>query len=108
MLSKKTCEACKVGASKVTEDEKEKYLPIIPLWTIISEDEIEKIKRDFIFKNFKEALNFTNKVGALAEEENHHPDITTGYGKVTVVWYTHKINGLHFNDLIMAAKTDIL
>ena len=108
MLSKKTCEACRIGAPKVTKDETEKYLPIIPLWNIILENDVEKLKRDFKFKNFKEALEFTNILGALAEEEKHHPDITTRYGSVSVIWYTHKINGLHLNDRIMAAKTDIL
>jgi len=106
MLSKKTCEACRVGAPKVTEDEKLQYLPVIPLWKIVLEDSIEKLERKFEFKNFKEALDFTNKVGDIAEEENHHPDITTRYGSVKVVWYTHKIEGLHINDFIMAAKTD--
>jgi 4a-hydroxytetrahydrobiopterin dehydratase len=55
-----------------------------------------------------QALDFTNKVGGLAEEEDHHPAILTEYGKVTVVWWTHAIKGLHRNDFIMAAKTDQL
>jgi 4a-hydroxytetrahydrobiopterin dehydratase len=59
-------------------------------------------------KDFAEALEFTNKVGAVAEKEGHHPDILTAWGKVTVSWWTHKIRGLHKNDFIMAAKTDKL
>jgi len=62
----------------------------------------------FTIPNFVEALNFTNKVGALAESEGHHPALLTEWGKVTVTWWTHKIGGLHRNDFIMAAKTDQL
>jgi 4a-hydroxytetrahydrobiopterin dehydratase len=62
----------------------------------------------FNFKNFLQALKFTNKIGAIAEEEGHHPRIITEYGRVTVDWWTHKIGGLHKNDFIMAAKTDEL
>jgi 4a-hydroxytetrahydrobiopterin dehydratase len=58
------------------------------------------------FKNFSQALEFTNKIGAIAEEEDHHPLIITEYGRVTVDWWTHMIGGLHKNDFIMAAKTD--
>jgi 4a-hydroxytetrahydrobiopterin dehydratase len=60
----------------------------------------------FNFKNFLQALKFTNKIGAIAEEEGHHPRIITEYGRVTVDWWTHMIGGLHKNDFIMAAKTD--
>ncbi len=66
------------------------------------------ITRVFKFKNFLEALDFTNKVGEIAESEGHHPEITTEWGKVTVQWWTHKIKGLHENDFGMAAKTDLL
>lgn len=58
------------------------------------------------FPNFRSALDFTNKIGALVEAEGHHPALTTEYGKVTVAWWTHKIKNIHRNDLIMAAKTD--
>ena len=60
------------------------------------------------FPTFVDALAFTNKVGALAEEEGHHPALLTEWGKVSVTWWTHKIRGLHRNDFIMAAKTDLL
>jgi 4a-hydroxytetrahydrobiopterin dehydratase len=64
--------------------------------------------RAFKFKNFTEALAFTDQVGEIAEEEGHHPALFTEWGKVTVRWWTHKIGGLHENDFIMAAKTDRL
>ena len=62
----------------------------------------------FKFNNFEEALSFTNKLGALCEQESHHPAILTEWGKVTVTWWTRKIKGLHENDFIMAVKTDAL
>jgi 4a-hydroxytetrahydrobiopterin dehydratase len=64
--------------------------------------------RTFRFPNFREALAFTDRVGALAEAEGHHPALLTEWGTVTVFWWTHKIHGLHRNDFIMAAKTDAL
>ena len=107
-LTQIKCEACRVGAPLVTEEEKETYLASIPKWSIILEDDVEKLTRNFSFKNFKEALAFTNKLGVIAEDEAHHPDITTRYGSVSVIWYTHTIKGLHLNDFIMAAKTDLI
>jgi 4a-hydroxytetrahydrobiopterin dehydratase len=80
--------------------------PQVPEWEIMSEDDVNKLKRVFKFPNFKKALEFTNQVGEIAEEENHHPLLKTEWGKVTVLWWTHKISGLHENDFIMAAKTD--
>ena len=63
-------------------------------------------KKSIPSKNFREALAFTNQVGEIAEAQGHHPGLLTEWGKVTVTWWTHKINGLHKNDFIMAAKTD--
>ena len=70
-------------------------------------DGIEQLTCSFAFKDYLSALNFVNKVANLAEEEDHHPEIL-GMGKVTVSWWSHKIKGLHKNDLIAAAKTDSL
>ena len=69
---------------------------------------IGRLERVFTFKDFAEALSFTNRVGALAETEGHHPAILTEWGRVTVTLWTHKIRGLHRNDFIMAAKVDSL
>jgi 4a-hydroxytetrahydrobiopterin dehydratase len=77
-------------------------------WSIVERDGIKRIERSFKFKNFEETLLFTNKIGKMAEEEGHHPSILTEWGRVTVTWWTHKINGLHRNDFIMAAKSDQL
>jgi 4a-hydroxytetrahydrobiopterin dehydratase len=84
------------------------FKPQTPNWQVIEVDGIKRLQRAFKFKNFTEALAFTNQVGALAEAEDHHPTLVTEWGKVTVTWWTHKIKGLHQNDFIMAAKTDAL
>ena len=67
---------------------------------------VPRLERAFSFANFAEALAFTNAVGGLAEAAGHHPALTTEWGRVTVVWWTHAIGGLHRNDFVMAAKTD--
>ena len=98
--------ACRAGEPTVTDSEIDMLLPQIPEWQIKEVDGIKRLERVFKLKNFAQALEFTNMVGAIAEEENHHPLIITEYGKVTINWWTHKIGGLHKNDFIMAAKTD--
>jgi 4a-hydroxytetrahydrobiopterin dehydratase len=95
-------------APSVTADEIKELQPKIPEWQIIAEDAIPKLDRQFRFKSFKDAIAFTNAVGAAAEEEGHHPRLTTEWGKVSVTWWTHKIKNLHKNDFIMAAKTDAI
>ena len=107
-LTEQKCVACRVGAPSVTPDEITQLHPKIPDWQIITEDGIPKLDRVFKFKNFKDAIAFTDAVGAAAEEEGHHPRITTEWGKVAVTWWTHKIRNLHKNDFIMAAKTDAI
>ena len=92
----------------MTDTEIDKLHPQVPDWKVIQRDDIKRLERQFKFKDFAEALKFTNKVGQLAETEDHHPSLLTEWGKVTVTWWTHKIKGLHSNDFIMAAKTDRL
>ena len=107
-LAGKTCEACRAGAPKATQEEIDKFIPQLPDWEIIEVDGIKQLRKAFTFNNFEDALSFTDKVGTIAEEDGHHPAILTEWGKVNVTWWTHKIHGLHFNDFIMAAKTDKL
>lgn len=102
------CVACRGDEPPATEAEIALYQPYVPEWKIIEREGIKRLERTFKFKNFVQAVEFTNKVAALAEEEGHHPAILTEWGKVTVTWWTHKIKGLHRNDFIMAAKTDQL
>jgi 4a-hydroxytetrahydrobiopterin dehydratase len=105
-LAGKTCVPCRGGVPPLPKAEAEGYLREAPGWALM--DDGTRIERRFTFKNFKEALAFVNQVGALAEEEGHHPDITFGWGNATVSLHTHKIRGLHENDFIMAAKINRL
>lgn len=102
------CEACRKGAPKVTEQDIAELSPEVPQWNMHDREGILQLERSYDFSNFVEALAFTNRVGDLAENEGHHPDLLTEWGKVTVTWWSHKIKGLHRNDFIMAAKTDAL
>ncbi len=105
-LTQFKCEACHRGAPTVTNEESAVFQQQVPQWTIVERDGIKRLERTFTFKNFVDALAFTNKIGEIAEEEGHHPALLTEWGTVTVTWWTHKIKGLHRNDFIMAAKTD--
>ncbi len=107
-LKAQQCEICRVGAPLVSEDEAKTLLLQIPDWEIVELDNIKRLSRTYNFKNFADALEFTNRVGGLAEAENHHPAILTEWGRVNVSWWTHKIKGMHKNDFIAAAKTDEL
>jgi 4a-hydroxytetrahydrobiopterin dehydratase len=107
-LTNEKCTACRRDSPRVTEAEVAELKPHIPEWTLLERDGIERLERIYRFANFAEALAFTNHVGALAEEEGHHPAILTEWGRVTVTLWTHKIRGLHRNDFIMAAKIDAL
>ncbi len=107
-LATRKCEACRVGAPMVTDAEAAELHRQIPAWELIEVDDIKRITRTFRFGNFAEALAFTNQIGSIAEEANHHPMLVTEWGKVSVTWWTHKIRGLHVNDFIMAARADAL
>jgi 4a-hydroxytetrahydrobiopterin dehydratase len=84
------------------------YQAKLPDWEIYKKDGVLHLEKIYQFKNFLQAVDFTNQVAQIANEEDHHPAILTECGKVTVTWWTHKIAGLHLNDFIMAAKTDQL
>ena len=102
----KTCTPCKGGTPPITPQEAEGLHAQIPQWDV--RDEALRIERTFRFRNFREALTFVQHVGELAEAEGHHPDISFGWGYVTVTLQTKKIKGLHENDFIVAAKIDRL
>ena len=107
-LSKESCKACQRGAPQLTAAEISTAQQDIPAWDVKEIDGEKRFQRVFSFDDFVAALSFANKVGDLAESNNHHPALTVEWGKVTVQWWTHKINGLHRNDAVMAAKTDTL
>ncbi len=107
-LAGATCVACRRDAPQVTDAEIADLLPEIPDWELIEIDGIKQLQRMFSFDDFAQALAFTDRVGAVAEEQGHHPALLTEWGRTTVTWWTHKIKGLHRNDFVMAAKTDRL
>jgi 4a-hydroxytetrahydrobiopterin dehydratase len=107
-LTQLKCIPCRGDEPPVTEEEIAELHPQVPQWQVVEQDGVKQLQRVFKFKNFAQALEFTNKVGELAEAEDHHPALLTEWGQVTVTWWTHKIKGLHRNDFIMAAKTDQL
>jgi 4a-hydroxytetrahydrobiopterin dehydratase len=102
------CVACRGGEPKLTEAEIQDLKVHVPQWQVQEVDGMNRLERIFKFRNFSEAMEFTNQIGRVAEEEDHHPRVITEWGRVTVQWWTHKIGGLHRNDFIMAAKTDEL
>ncbi len=103
-LAEQKCVPCEGGVLPLTIQEAETLMKDVPGWTLA--DGAKKIEREFTFKNFAEALAFTNKVGAIAESEGHHPDLTVKWGKVGIELSTHAIGGLSVNDFILAAKID--
>ena len=107
-LHQQSCAACNSDAPSLDKAGIKELLNNVPEWEVDYVDDVPILTREFRFDNFVDALAFTNKVGALAEQEQHHPALVTEWGKVTVDWWTHKIKGLHKNDFIMAAKTDLL
>ncbi|MBA56497.1 MAG: 4a-hydroxytetrahydrobiopterin dehydratase [Pseudomonadales bacterium] len=107
-LKTESCEACGPGAAGVTDSDVTEWMAQLPEWKIVEEEGMKKLRRVVRFPDFAAALAFTNQVGELAEQFNHHPALLTEWGKVTVSWWTHSIGGLHRNDFILAAKTDSL
>jgi 4a-hydroxytetrahydrobiopterin dehydratase len=105
-LAEKECVPCKGGVPPLKGDKLQLLLEeISDGWKVMGEHHLEK---EYKFKNFREALDFTNKVGELAERIQHHPDIYLAWGKVKLTLWTHKIDGLTESDFVFAAKVDDL
>jgi 4a-hydroxytetrahydrobiopterin dehydratase len=104
-LASKTCVPCRGGVPALKGKELANLHQQVPQWKVVDE---HHLNRTFTFPDFKLALDFVNRVGALAEEQGHHPDIMLAWGKVEITLWTHKINGLTESDFIMAAKIDAL
>jgi len=102
-LADKKCIPCRGGTPPLKGEELEALHKSIPKWTVANE---HHLKREYKFPDFVKALDFVNKVGAIAEEQGHHPDILLSWGKAEVTLWTHKIDGLTESDFIMAAKID--
>jgi 4a-hydroxytetrahydrobiopterin dehydratase len=104
-LADKKCVPCRGGVPPLKGKELEKLYQSVPKWMVSDEHHLQ---REFKFPDFKQALEFVNRVGAVAEEQGHHPDILLAWGKVAITLWTHKIDGLTESDFIMAAKIDRL
>ena len=107
-LKQQHCSACRPDAAPVADAELDNLLQEIPHWQLEVRDAVRQLEREYRFANYAAAMDFTVRVGELAEAEDHHPAILTEWGKVRVTWWTHAIRGLHINDFICAAKTDQL
>jgi 4a-hydroxytetrahydrobiopterin dehydratase len=107
-LTKEKCTACRRDSPRVTDAEMTELRPQILEWTLIEREGIPRLERVFSFRNFADAMQFTNRIATLAEDEGHHPAILTEWGRVTITLWTHKIRALHRNDFVMAAKIDSL
>jgi len=105
-LGRKTCTPCRGGVPPLERPEAERLLAQTPGWTLAADG--RTIERDFRFPDFAAAMAFVERVAAVAEAEDHHPDIAFGWGYCRVQFQTHKIKGLHENDFIMAAKVNAL
>lgn len=105
-LSDKKCIPCKGGIPPLSHQEITKLLAALPNdWKVL---QLHHLEKEYLFPDFKQALDFTVKIGQVAEQEGHHPDITLSWGKVKVTIWTHKINGLTESDFILAAKIDAI
>jgi 4a-hydroxytetrahydrobiopterin dehydratase len=105
-LNNENCVPCRGGEPVLQDAEIERFQRQVPEWNVIEVQGEKRLERIFKFKDFAQALEFTDQIGRLAEQQGHHPALLTEWGKVTVWWWTHKIHGLHRNDFVMASKSD--
>jgi 4a-hydroxytetrahydrobiopterin dehydratase len=105
-LAIEDCVACQGDEPQIDDAEIERLVEQLSGWRVITREDEKRLVRVFSFPDFSRALEFTNRIGALAEEQDHHPSILTEWGRVTLTWWTHKIHGLHHNDFVMASKSD--
>ena len=107
IYTKKKCVSCDGSIPAFEISQIHKYLKKVDGWDVKNnKDKSYYLSKEFKFNNFKDSQNFTNKIADLAEEENHHPDISFGWGYCKIKIFTHAINGLAESDFILAAKID--
>jgi|SRR5947209_969110 len=104
-LAERECVPCRGGVPPMRGDEVNELLRELKGWEVVEE---HHLKKSYSFKNFREAIGFVSRVGELAEEQGHHPDICFGWGRAEITIYTHKIDGLSISDFILAAKIDAM
>lgn len=105
-LAELQCTVCRMGDTPLSPAEMAAFSQQVPEWKLIKQKGVPKLQRIFHFSDYPAALSFTQAVGSAAQNAGHHPLILIEWGKVTVTWWTHKINGLHANDFIMVARCD--
>lgn len=102
------CETCTTGDRALSAEQSSALLQQLDGWQIETAGSVAQLCKRYRFADFRQALDFTNQVGRLAEEHNHHPALLTEWGMLTVRWWTHSVAGLQQNDFSMAARTDAL
>lgn len=107
-LASRNCVPCRGGDPPLSKEKIHEYLQELPDWALHELEGVQRITRAFNFPDFNAALDFTNRVGEIAEKVDHHPQLVTAWGRVTVSWWTYIIPGLHMNDFVLAARTDQL
>jgi len=104
-LAERSCIPCRGGVPPLAPEQYTSFLAVLPQWKVVNN---HHLSRNFTFKDFLSALDFTNRAGGVAEEQGHHPEITVGWGHALVEIWTHKIDGLAESDFVLAAKLDQL
>lgn len=107
-LATESLDSSKQGEKRLSDQAIIDLLATLEGWSLVTADAVSRVEKVYSFKDFQQALLFTNQVGALAEDVGHHPALLTEWGKVTVTWWSHDLGGVHRNDLIMAARTERL
>ena len=107
-LAKENCVAVNKASAPATPAERKAFLKDLIGWSITAEGGMATLTKSFTFDDFKQALEFTNRIGEIADRQDHHPRIVLEWGSVVVSWNTHAVKDLHRNDFIMAAQTDAL
>ena len=106
MINKKTCVPCQGGIPPLNKNQISSLIKVLDSnWEVI---DLKELRKEYVFGKYTDAISFVNNVATLAEEEGHHPFIHINYKKVIIILFTHKIDGLHENDFILASKCDLL
>lgn len=108
MIKDQLCNFCRDDAPRLSAEQAQIECRVIPDWQVVNDAGELKLKRKFHFPDFASALGFTNRLGEFAESIGHHPDLLTSWGRVEVVWYTHKIGGVQQGDFLCAIETELL
>lgn len=107
-LAGRSCEACRADSPAVPEAEYPALLAQLPGWRVVTVEDVPQLTKSYSRENFVAALDLANRIGALAEAEDHHPCLVVEWGRLDVRWWTHTIGGLHMNDFVLAARCEAL